>query len=228
MRTRFFRGRGGAFGKLKFYQLRTFRTTGFALEIGRFSLWKFPCRSAMWCMIPGVEEVARKNERTATPPRGGPLEQAETRNRKRRRHPARIVRKRPRAGAAAASRAGARVGTRAPARSGRAASSAPAGSRAGRGAMRRRGDFPERGGFRIHAGFAHTGGESASGSRRGREARDLRERRGKGSDEDKIETLGRGKTVAAKFCPDIKGRSQLIACLAPNRRAIVSIKGPGR
>src|SRR5260221_4821789 len=147
MRARFFRGRDGAFGKLKFYQLRTFRTTGFALEIGRFSLWKFPCRSAMWCMIPGVEEVARKNERTATPPRGGSLEQAETRNRKRRRHPARILRKRSRAGAAAASRAGARVGARAPARSGRAASSAPAG-RAGRRAqeMRRRGDFPERGG----------------------------------------------------------------------------------
>src|SRR5260221_611071 len=142
MRARFFRGRDGAFGKLKFYQLRTFRTTGFALAIGRFSLWKFPCRSAMWCMIPGVEEVARTNERTATPPRGGSLEQAETRNRKRRRHPARILRK------------------------------------------------------RSHA--------------------------------DKIETLGMGKTVPAKFCPDIKGRSQLIACLAPNRRAIVSIKGPGR
>ena len=51
---------------------------------------------------------------------------------------------------------------------------------------------------------------------------------GKGTDPDKIETLGMGKTVPAKFCPDIKGRSELIACLAPNRRAIVSIKGPGR
>ena len=51
---------------------------------------------------------------------------------------------------------------------------------------------------------------------------------GKGTDSDKIETLGMGKTVPAKFCPDIKGRSELIACLAPNRRAIVSIKGPGR
>ncbi len=50
----------------------------------------------------------------------------------------------------------------------------------------------------------------------------------KGTDADKIETLGMGKTVPAKFCPDIKGRSELIACLAPNRRAIVSIKGPGR
>ena len=51
---------------------------------------------------------------------------------------------------------------------------------------------------------------------------------GKGTDSGKIETLGMGKTVPAKFCPDIKGRSELIACLAPNRRAIVSIKGPGR
>ena len=50
----------------------------------------------------------------------------------------------------------------------------------------------------------------------------------KGTDGDRIETLGMGKTVPAKFCPDIKGRSELIACLAPNRRAIVSIKGPGR
>jgi len=50
----------------------------------------------------------------------------------------------------------------------------------------------------------------------------------KGSDSDKIETLGMGKTVPAKFCPDIKKRAELIACLAPNRRTIVSIKGPGR
>jgi OOP family OmpA-OmpF porin len=49
----------------------------------------------------------------------------------------------------------------------------------------------------------------------------------KGTDPDKVETLGMGKTVPAKFCPDIKRRSELIACLAPNRRAIVSIKGPG-
>jgi len=33
-----------------------------------------------------------------------------------------------------------------------------------------------------------------------------------------------GKTVPAKFCPDIKRRSELISCLAPNRRAIVSIR----
>lgn len=51
---------------------------------------------------------------------------------------------------------------------------------------------------------------------------------GKGVDKDRIETLGMGKTVPAKFCPGIEKRSELIACLAPNRRAIVSIKGPGR
>jgi OOP family OmpA-OmpF porin len=51
---------------------------------------------------------------------------------------------------------------------------------------------------------------------------------GKGTDPDRIETLGMGKTVPAKFCPDVKKRAELIACLAPNRRAIVSIKGPAR
>lgn len=50
----------------------------------------------------------------------------------------------------------------------------------------------------------------------------------KGVARDKIETIGMGKTVPAKFCPDDKDRKALIACLAPNRRAIVSIKGPGR
>ena len=51
---------------------------------------------------------------------------------------------------------------------------------------------------------------------------------GKGADRAKIETIGMGKTVPAKFCPDIKNRKELIACLAPNRRAIISLKGPGR
>ena len=51
---------------------------------------------------------------------------------------------------------------------------------------------------------------------------------GKGADRSGIETIGMGKTVPAKFCPDSKKRSELIACLAPNRRAIVSIKGTGR
>jgi len=51
---------------------------------------------------------------------------------------------------------------------------------------------------------------------------------GKGADRAMIETIGMGKTVPAKFCPDIKNRKELIACLAPNRRAIISLKGPGR
>jgi OOP family OmpA-OmpF porin len=50
----------------------------------------------------------------------------------------------------------------------------------------------------------------------------------RGTDSAKIETIGMGKTVPAKFCPDIKDRKELIACLAPNRRAIISIKGPAR
>jgi OOP family OmpA-OmpF porin len=50
----------------------------------------------------------------------------------------------------------------------------------------------------------------------------------KGADRDKIETIGMGKTVPAKFCPDTKRRAELIACLAPNRRAVISIKGPAR
>ena len=50
----------------------------------------------------------------------------------------------------------------------------------------------------------------------------------KGIAAGKIETIGMGKTVPAKFCPDTKNRKELIACLAPSRRAIVSIKGPAR
>jgi OOP family OmpA-OmpF porin len=51
---------------------------------------------------------------------------------------------------------------------------------------------------------------------------------GKGTARDKIETIGMGKTVPATFCPDSKDRKALIACLAPSRRAIISIKGPAK
>jgi OOP family OmpA-OmpF porin len=51
---------------------------------------------------------------------------------------------------------------------------------------------------------------------------------GKGADRNRIETIGMGKTVPAKFCPESSKRAELIACLAPNRRAIISIKGPAR
>jgi OOP family OmpA-OmpF porin len=50
----------------------------------------------------------------------------------------------------------------------------------------------------------------------------------KGTDRDKIETIGMGKTVPAAFCPDSKDRKALIACLAPSRRAIISLKGVAR
>jgi len=51
----------------------------------------------------------------------------------------------------------------------------------------------------------------------------------KGTNRDSIETIGMGKTVPAKFCgSEIKSRKDLIECLAPSRRAIIAIKGPGR
>ena len=50
----------------------------------------------------------------------------------------------------------------------------------------------------------------------------------KGVDRNKVETIGMGKTVPAKFCPDSKNRADLIACLAPNRRAITSMKGTAK
>jgi OOP family OmpA-OmpF porin len=56
----------------------------------------------------------------------------------------------------------------------------------------------------------------------------------RGVDGAKIETIGMGKTVQAKSCPDpspkgeIKTFKQLIECLAPNRRAIVQVSGTGR
>jgi OmpA-OmpF porin, OOP family len=52
----------------------------------------------------------------------------------------------------------------------------------------------------------------------------------KGVDGGKIDTLGMGKTIAVKSCPDAeyKTRSTLIDCLAPNRRVAISIRGPGK
>jgi OOP family OmpA-OmpF porin len=47
----------------------------------------------------------------------------------------------------------------------------------------------------------------------------------KGVDASKIETMGMGKTLQIKSCPDGKDRKALIACLAPNRRAVIEIKG---
>jgi len=47
----------------------------------------------------------------------------------------------------------------------------------------------------------------------------------KGVDAAKIDTMGMGKTLQIKSCPDGKDRKALIACLAPNRRVVVEIKG---
>jgi len=50
----------------------------------------------------------------------------------------------------------------------------------------------------------------------------------KGVDAAKIDTMGMGKTLQIKACPDGKDRKALISCLAPNRRAVVEIKGPAK
>lgn len=44
----------------------------------------------------------------------------------------------------------------------------------------------------------------------------------------KIDTIGRGKTAPTKFCPDSRNQGEVIACLAPNRRVEIEIKGPGK
>ena len=50
----------------------------------------------------------------------------------------------------------------------------------------------------------------------------------KGVDASKVETLGFGKTLPVKSCPDQKDRAKLIACLAENRRVVVEIQGTPR
>ena len=50
----------------------------------------------------------------------------------------------------------------------------------------------------------------------------------RGADASKVETLGFGKTLPAKSCPDQKQRKALIECLAPNRRVVVEIQGTPR
>jgi OOP family OmpA-OmpF porin len=49
----------------------------------------------------------------------------------------------------------------------------------------------------------------------------------KGVDASKVETLGFGKTLPVKSCPQ-QPRKQLIECLAPNRRVVVEIQGTPR
>ena len=50
----------------------------------------------------------------------------------------------------------------------------------------------------------------------------------KGVDAGKVETLGFGKTLPVKACPDQKDRKGLIACLAENRRVVVEVQGTPR
>ena len=50
----------------------------------------------------------------------------------------------------------------------------------------------------------------------------------KGVDAGKVETLGFGKTLPVKSCPDQKDRKGLIACLSDNRRVVVEVQGTPR
>lgn len=50
----------------------------------------------------------------------------------------------------------------------------------------------------------------------------------KGVDATKVETLGFGKTLPVKSCPDQKDRKSLIECLSPNRRVVVEVQGTPR
>jgi OOP family OmpA-OmpF porin len=50
----------------------------------------------------------------------------------------------------------------------------------------------------------------------------------KGVDAAKVETLGFGKTLPVKACPDQKDRKGLIDCLSPNRRVVVEVQGTPR
>ena len=50
----------------------------------------------------------------------------------------------------------------------------------------------------------------------------------KGVDAAKVETLGFGKTLPVKSCPDQKDRKGLIGCLSPNRRVVVEVQGTPR
>ena len=50
----------------------------------------------------------------------------------------------------------------------------------------------------------------------------------KGVDQSKVETLGFGKTLPVKSCPDQKERKSLIECLSPNRRVVVEVQGTPR
>jgi len=50
----------------------------------------------------------------------------------------------------------------------------------------------------------------------------------KGADAGSVETLGFGKTLPVKSCPDQKDRKSMIECLSPNRRVVVEVQGTPR
>jgi outer membrane protein OmpA-like peptidoglycan-associated protein len=50
----------------------------------------------------------------------------------------------------------------------------------------------------------------------------------KGIDPEKVEVLGFGQTLPVKACPEAKRRSELIECLAPNRRAVLELQAAPR
>src|SRR3989454_2428516 len=103
---------GAAGERMKFYQLKTFRTTGFAIAFGRFSLWKFVAARRCGVSSPASKKLRARRKRTACPRPGGSLEQAETCNWKRRPEPARLLRHRPRTRAAASAAVVAGTSTR--------------------------------------------------------------------------------------------------------------------
>jgi outer membrane protein OmpA-like peptidoglycan-associated protein len=47
----------------------------------------------------------------------------------------------------------------------------------------------------------------------------------KGVMPSKVETIGMGKTLPVKSCPDQKDRKALNACLQPNRRVEIEVRG---
>ena len=53
---------------------------------------------------------------------------------------------------------------------------------------------------------------------------------GKGAKADAVETMGAGKTqpVPGVKCDDKLPRKKLIECLAPNRRVVIEVQGPGK
>jgi len=50
----------------------------------------------------------------------------------------------------------------------------------------------------------------------------------RGVDPEKVEVLGFGQTLPVKTCRDAKRRSELIECLAPNRRAVLELQAAPR